>query len=112
MLFGSSINGAPNSLIVDEIYPVDHIPETCVMIRFRCFLLPGGNSMFRLAAALIGFLFMLQTPYDVVITGGRVLDPETGLDGIRNLGISAGKIASVSTAFSRAFPPSVPTESI
>lgn len=54
--------------------------------------------MFRLAAALIGFLFMLQTPYDVVITGGRVLDPETGLDGIRNLGISAGKIASVSTA--------------
>jgi N-acyl-D-aspartate/D-glutamate deacylase len=54
--------------------------------------------MFRLAAALIGFLFMLQTPYDVVITGGRVLDPETGLDGIRNLGISTGKIASISTA--------------
>jgi N-acyl-D-aspartate/D-glutamate deacylase len=53
--------------------------------------------MFRLAAALISFLVMLQSPYDIVIRGGRVLDPETGLDGIRNIGISGGKIASLST---------------
>jgi hypothetical protein len=28
-------------------------------------------------------------PYDVVIRNGRVMDPETGLDGVRNLGITA-----------------------
>lgn len=33
--------------------------------------------------------------YDVVINGGRVMDPETGLDAIRNVGIVDGRIASV-----------------
>ena len=33
--------------------------------------------------------------YDVVVTGGRVIDPETGLDEIRNVGIKGEKIAAV-----------------
>lgn len=33
--------------------------------------------------------------YDLVITGGRVIDPETGLDAKRNLGIKGDKIAAV-----------------
>lgn len=33
--------------------------------------------------------------YDVVIAGGRVMDPESGLDGIRNVGIADGHIAAV-----------------
>jgi N-acyl-D-aspartate/D-glutamate deacylase len=36
--------------------------------------------------------------FDVVIAGGRVMDPESGLDGIRNLGITGARIAEVSTA--------------
>jgi N-acyl-D-aspartate/D-glutamate deacylase len=36
--------------------------------------------------------------FDVVIEGGRVMDPETGLDGVRNVGIRAGTIASISTS--------------
>ncbi len=36
--------------------------------------------------------------YDTVIFGGRVIDPETGLDGVRNLGIRDGRIEAVSTA--------------
>ena len=35
-------------------------------------------------------------PYDVVILNGRVMDPESGLDGVRNVGIRGGKIAAVS----------------
>ena len=35
-------------------------------------------------------------PHDIVIEGGRVLDPETGLDAIRNIGINDGKIVAVS----------------
>ena len=33
--------------------------------------------------------------YDVAIVGGRVIDPETGLDGIRNVGIDGDKIGIV-----------------
>src|SRR5687767_9423079 len=33
--------------------------------------------------------------YDVVILGGRVMDPESGLDGIRNLGIRDGRVAVI-----------------
>lgn len=35
--------------------------------------------------------------YDIVLEGGRVLDPETRLDAVRNVGIRDGKIAAVST---------------
>jgi N-acyl-D-aspartate/D-glutamate deacylase len=34
--------------------------------------------------------------YDLVIEGGRVIDPETGLDAVRNVGIREGKIVRVS----------------
>jgi N-acyl-D-aspartate/D-glutamate deacylase len=34
--------------------------------------------------------------YDLVLEGGRVLDPETGLDAVRNVGIRDGKIVRVS----------------
>ncbi|MEI6459235.1 MAG: amidohydrolase family protein [Pseudomonadota bacterium] len=36
------------------------------------------------------------TPYDLVIQGGRVMDPETGLDAVRNVGITAGRILRIS----------------
>jgi N-acyl-D-aspartate/D-glutamate deacylase len=36
-------------------------------------------------------------PYDLVIAGGRVLDPETGLDEVRNVGIRGGRIEAVTT---------------
>jgi len=37
-----------------------------------------------------------QESYDVVIRGGRVMDPETGLDGIRNIGIRGQTIVAIS----------------
>jgi N-acyl-D-aspartate/D-glutamate deacylase len=37
-----------------------------------------------------------QSSYDVVIRGGRVIDPETGYDAVANVGISGGLIARVS----------------
>jgi N-acyl-D-aspartate/D-glutamate deacylase len=35
--------------------------------------------------------------YDLVLEGGRVMDPETGLDAVRNVGVRDGKIARVSS---------------
>lgn len=36
--------------------------------------------------------------YDLVIEGGRVMDPETGVDGVRNVGIRNGQITKISDA--------------
>ena len=35
--------------------------------------------------------------FDLVLEGGRVMDPETGLDAVRNVGIVDGKIVRVSS---------------
>ena len=34
--------------------------------------------------------------YDLVVSNGRVMDPESGLDGVRNVGIRDGRIVAVS----------------
>ena len=35
-----------------------------------------------------------MTDHDIVITGGRVMDPATGLDAVRNVGIKGEKITA------------------
>ena len=39
-----------------------------------------------------------QTTYDLVIRGGRVIDPETRLDAVRDVGIRGNRIAAISTS--------------
>ena len=39
-----------------------------------------------------------QDSYDVVILDGRVIDPETEFDAVRNVGIIDGKIAAITTS--------------
>jgi N-acyl-D-aspartate/D-glutamate deacylase len=39
--------------------------------------------------------------YDLVIANGRVIDPESGLDAVRNVGIRGGKIAAISSGLLR-----------
>ena len=48
------------------------------------------------------FLVFLATiavaqQYDLVLEGGRVMDPETGLDAVRNVGIRGGKIVRITS---------------
>lgn len=38
------------------------------------------------------------TEYEIAILAGRVIDPETGLDATRNIGISDGRIATITDA--------------
>ena len=59
-----------------------------------------------LAVCAIGLSFSLGAgarrnapappPYDIVLANGRVIDPETQLDAIRNVGIKDGKVAAIS----------------
>ena len=63
---------------------------------------------FRLALVLVALLTVYfgigamksavpaDKTYDVVIANGRVMDPESGFDAIRNVGISGGKILAIS----------------
>jgi N-acyl-D-aspartate/D-glutamate deacylase len=44
---------------------------------------------------LLPSLLTAQT-YDIVLQSGRVMDPESGLDAVRSVGITANKIAAVS----------------
>lgn len=60
-----------------------------IMVK-RLTVLIGG-----MALALILVLSASAADYDLVILNGRVMDPETNFDGIRNVGIKDGKIASI-----------------
>lgn len=56
--------------------------------------------MFRVSAAVGLVLFLVHCAgppqYDLVIVNGQVMDPESGLDGIRNVGIRGESIAAIS----------------
>jgi N-acyl-D-aspartate/D-glutamate deacylase len=51
---------------------------------------------FLLFGVVLVSSFVLAQQYDLVIEGGRVMDPETGLDAVRNVGVRAGKVAKIS----------------
>jgi dihydroorotase len=53
-------------------------------------------SFLILALTLSGASVPAQDVLDLVLAGGRVMDPESGLDAIRYVGIHRGKIAAIS----------------
>ena len=55
------------------------------------------RNFFCLLFLFTGTLLFAQQ-YDIVLEGGRVMDPESGLDAVRNVGIRDGKIASLSAS--------------
>lgn len=59
---------------------------------------PLSRRHFATAAAALAVAPALMAAgegFDIVIEGGRVMDPETGFDGIANVGIKAGRIAAI-----------------
>ena len=50
-----------------------------------------------LLICLTGTLDAAAQSYDVVLSGGRVMDPESGLDAARNVGITGDRIVRIST---------------
>ncbi len=53
------------------------------------------KRLFVSLALLVFNLPVLAAQYDIVINNGRVMDPETRLDAVRNVGIKDGKIATI-----------------
>ncbi|MBL8232301.1 MAG: amidohydrolase family protein [Bryobacterales bacterium] len=54
-----------------------------------------GKTLLAFAAACI---VALGQQYDLVIAGGRVVDPESKLDAVRNIGVRTGRIAAITTS--------------
>src|SRR5205085_8182421 len=53
-------------------------------------------SIVAFFAALRCSTAVAQTRYDLVIHSGRVIDPETSLDAVRNVGIRGNQIVAIS----------------
>ena len=78
------------------------LPDTAI---FRALWRTGLQHMtlYKTLALTLIASFLMATPalaaddaYDVVIVNGRVMDPESGLDAVRNVGLRAGKVAAIS----------------
>ncbi len=52
--------------------------------------------LFVLCLVLLSGFVRAEEVYDIVLAGGRSIDPESGLDGIRFIGLKAGKIEKIS----------------
>ncbi len=50
----------------------------------------------KLATLLWCSLLAQAQPLDLILAGGRVMDPESGLDAVRDVGIRGGRIAAIS----------------
>jgi N-acyl-D-aspartate/D-glutamate deacylase len=55
------------------------------------------NFIFFLFFLALSNPILSAQQYDLVLEGGRVMDPETGLDAVRNVGIRDGKIVLISS---------------
>jgi N-acyl-D-aspartate/D-glutamate deacylase len=62
--------------------------ETCLVFIATVALAAAWHGRGRTAAA--------ADTYDLVIVNGRVMDPESGLDAVRNVGIRDGKVTVIS----------------
>ena len=52
--------------------------------------------MLLACALMLVAIAVRAEPFDLVIAGGRVMDPESGLDAVLNVGVRAGKVEALS----------------
>src|SRR5262245_35253001 len=59
------------------------------------------TNFFRLPIGVLlslGFSVSLASAHEIVLAGGRVMDPASGLDAVRHVGIDQGKVTAISEA--------------
>ncbi len=68
-------------------------------VPVRPVALRGGWATALVALTLLyGCRAPEPLPFDLVLAGGRVMDPASGLDGVRHVGVSGDRIAAISQA--------------
>lgn len=58
--------------------------------------MPSASRSAAVCLLLAVLVSACGADYDIVVEGGRVMDPESGLDAVRNVGIRDGRIAIIS----------------
>ena len=53
-------------------------------------------SFVAILVSALAVVVLTAQDFDLVIVKGRVMDPESGLDGVRSVGVRSGKIAAIS----------------
>ena len=71
-----------------QLRPTDAVRTAAVIAGILLALIAGCSRHAPLRAE--------QGPYDLVLANGRVIDPESGLDAVRNVAIRDGRIAAIS----------------
>jgi hypothetical protein len=59
--------------------------------------LAGGAALILALMPVAAATAQTAAEFDIVLANGRVMDPESNLDAVRNIGIRNGKIAAIST---------------
>ena len=67
-----------------------------IVLRIFDYGLIVGPLFVLILVGLLGIWWYVTATYEVVISGGRVIDPETGTDRVMYIGINHGKIAELS----------------
>ena len=94
------------ALAVLDLLPIVRMREQPARQIARRKTGPASSPSGSIARAVVGGSFVVarpmdaqpDAPFDIVLAGGRVIDPASGLDAIRHLGIRNGTIASLSAA--------------
>src|SRR6267378_1974103 len=72
------------------------ITMTAKLLRTRLVaMLSAGSILFLSSIILLASGNATQDIYDVVVLNGRVMDPESNLDAVRNIGIRGGKVETI-----------------
>src|SRR5215472_14674638 len=71
--------------------------KRCARGMGRLRFVAAGVFVFASGLGGAGSTRAQEVSYDFVIANGRVMDPESGLDAVRNVGIGGGKIRAISS---------------
>jgi dihydroorotase len=74
------------------------------MLNRRQFL---GTAAAASAAAFTRFPHALAATYDLIVKGGRVIDPSLGIDAMRDVAIAGGRIAAVEASIAAESAPDI-----
>jgi N-acyl-D-aspartate/D-glutamate deacylase len=89
-------------LMIEHLAPGEHGSTRALFSGADMEVNPPGLTLLRamfstVCLVLIGVASVGAQDFDLVIANGRVMDPESGLDAVRNVGVSQGTIRAIST---------------
>src|SRR5262245_51690603 len=78
--------------------------RTPTMLNRRRFLCTAAAAS---AAAFTRIPHALAATYDLIVKGGRVIDPSLGIDAVRDVAIAGGRIAAVEASIAAESAPDI-----